>query len=135
MARSAWSGQSSAKETSSRGSSATWTRDTMTGFVNSTVGEKVTLLATDENPAYHYIDQHKMNVHQVVNHGRGEYVRGDVHTNNIENFWSLLKRGVIGTYHHVSKDYLPLYLNEFSYRHNNRHNANAFALMITTCGN
>ena len=40
-------------------------------------------------------------------------MRGDVHTNNIENFWSLLKRGIVGTYHRVSKDYLPLYLNEF----------------------
>ena len=76
-----------------------------------------------------------MNVHQVVTHGRGEYVRGSVHTNNIENFWSLLKRGVVGTYHRVSKDYLPLYLNEFSYRHNNRNNPDVFADLIATCGN
>ncbi len=108
---------------------------TLRSFVNRTVGEKVTLVATDEHPAYRYVDHHKMNVHQVVTHGRGEYVRGSVHTNNIENFWSLLKRGVIGTYHNVSKDYLPLYLNEFSYRHNHRNDADAFADLITTCGN
>ena len=40
----------------------------------------------------------------------------NIHTNNIEAFWSLLKRGVVGTFHQVSKDYLPLYLAEFSYR-------------------
>ena len=53
-------------------------------------------------------------------------MRGEVHTNNIESFWSLLKRGVIGTYHNVSKKYLPLYLNEFSWRFNNRKNPNIF---------
>jgi len=58
--------------------------------------------------------------HEVINHSSGEYVRGKVHTNSIENFWSLLKHGVIGTYHKVSKDYLPLYMNEFSNRFNNR---------------
>jgi len=108
---------------------------TLKSFVNKTVSDSVTLLASDENPAYTYIDPHKMEVHRVVKHGRGEYVRGDVHTNNIENFWSLLKRGIVGTYHRVSKDYLPLYLNEFSYRHNNRENPNVFADLITTCGN
>jgi transposase-like protein len=57
-------------------------------------------------------------------------VRGNVHTNNIESFWSLIKRGVVGTYHHVSKDYLPLYLNEFSWRFNNRKNPDMFADLI-----
>ena len=80
---------------------------TLKSFVNKTVSESVTLLASDEHPAYTYVDPHKMEVHRVVKHGRGEYVRGDVHTNNIENFWSLLKRGIVGTYHRVSKDYLP----------------------------
>ena len=65
---------------------------------------------------------------------RGEYVRGEVHTNNIESFWSLIKRGVVGTYHHVSKDYLPLYLNEFSWRFNNRKNSEMFADLIQGVG-
>lgn len=106
--------------------------ETLSGFVHRTVGDRVSLVATDENRAYRYLDRGIP--HQAVNHGQGEYVRGNIHTNNIESFWALLKRGVIGTYHHVSKDYLPLYLNEFSYRHNNRKNPDAFADMITTCG-
>jgi transposase-like protein len=53
-----------------------------------------------------------------------------VHTNNIESFWSLLKRGVIGTYHNVSKKYLPLYLAEFQFRHNNRKNPDIFGEAI-----
>ena len=58
--------------------------------------------------------------HHVVHHSSGEYVVGSIHTNTIEGFWSLLKRGIIGSYHKVSKDYLPLYMNEFSWRFNNR---------------
>ena len=54
---------------------------------------------------------------------------------HIEGFWSLLKRGIMGSYHKVSKDYLPLYVNEFSWRYNNRKNPNAFADLITTCSN
>jgi len=57
------------------------------------------------------------------------------YTNTMEGFWSLFKRGVIGSYHKVSKDYLPLYVNEFSWRYNQRHNPNAFADLITTCDN
>lgn len=62
-----------------------------------------------------------------------EYVRGEVHTNSIESFWALLKRGVIGTYHNVSAKYLPLYLNEFQFRFNNRREANIFGKAIEGC--
>jgi ISXO2-like transposase domain len=48
--------------------------------------------------------------HQAVNHAAGEYVRGEIHTANIDSFWSLIKRGIFGSFHHVSKAYLPLYL-------------------------
>ena len=58
--------------------------------------------------------------HESVRHRSREYVRGEVHTNNIENFWSLLKRGVVGTFHHVNAQHLPLYLAEFEHRHNFR---------------
>jgi hypothetical protein len=61
-------------------------------------------------------------------------VRGEVHTNSVESFWSLLKRGVLGTYHNVSKKYLPLYLAEFQYRFNNRGNENIFFDVIAGCG-
>jgi transposase len=49
-------------------------------------------------------------------------VRGEVHTDNLESFWSLLKRGVIGTLPQVSEKFLPLYLNKFQFRHNNHRN-------------
>jgi hypothetical protein len=106
---------------------------TLGSFARQVVQDRVSLVMTDENPAYTYAFGRNVH-HQTVHHGRKEYVRGNVHTQNIESFWSLLKRGVVGTYHHVSKDYLPLYLNEFSFRHNSRENADAFALMVETCG-
>ena len=57
--------------------------------------------------------------HKVINHTKW-YVDGDVHTNTIESFWALLKRGIIGQYHKVSLQYLPKYIDEFSYRWNRR---------------
>jgi len=68
--------------------------------------------------------------HNTVNHGAGTYVIGDIHTNTIENFWSLFKRGFIGQYHQLSKKYLNRYLDEFCFRHNNRNNENVFELVI-----
>jgi len=55
-----------------------------------------------------------------VNHGKDEYVRGDAHSNTVEGYFSILKRGVIGTYHHVSEAHLHLYLAEFDFRYSNR---------------
>ena len=57
--------------------------------------------------------------HEVIDHDT-EYVRGDIHTQGIENYWSLLKRGVYGVFHHVGDDYLPMYLSEFEFRFNRR---------------
>ena len=56
-----------------------------------------------------------------------------LNTANLDSFWSLLKRGVMGTYHNVSKAYLPLYLAEFSFRHNNRKNADIFTTVVASC--
>jgi hypothetical protein len=105
---------------------------TKADFVAQAVSEKVSLVATDDDPALKYV--RKDMPHASVNHSAGEYVRGNVHTNNIESFWSLLKRGMVGTYHKVSKDYLPLYLNEFSFRHNHRNDDDMFGQLVTTCG-
>jgi transposase-like protein len=58
--------------------------------------------------------------HESVNHSIGEYVRGDVHTNTIEGFFSIMKRGINGTYHHVSQKHLKRYLAEFDFRYNER---------------
>ncbi len=95
------------------------------------IGDKVCWSPTDEKQEYNYLgnDVH----HEAVHHSEGEYVRGEVHTNNIESFWSLLKRGIIGNFHHVSKKYLPLYLNEFTFRFNNRNNPDIFDAIIAGC--
>jgi hypothetical protein len=104
-------------------------RETLRKFVEETVGSGVTLLATDEHPAYGKLAPEYP--HQIIQHRDHQYVRGEVHTNNIESFWSLLKRGVIGTFHNVSAEYLPLYLAEFTFRHNFRHESDPFALLIS----
>ncbi|MBZ5590466.1 MAG: IS1595 family transposase [Acidobacteriia bacterium] len=101
---------------------------TLDAFVRQAVSEKVKLVATDEHAGYRFLDGRLP--HEVVNHSHGEYVRGNVHTANIDSFWSGLKRGVIGTFHKVSKKYLPLYLNEFSFRYNNRKDGDMFALVV-----
>ena len=105
---------------------------TLSSFVQQTVSDKVDLVATDEFEGYHRLKASGYR-HQSVCHSRDEYVRGNVHTCNIDNFWSLLKRGVLGTYHNVSRKYLPLYLNEFSFRYNNRKNPDMFGLAIAEC--
>jgi transposase-like protein len=58
--------------------------------------------------------------HEIVSHADGEYVRGEAHTNTAENYFSILKRGINGVYHHVSEAHLPRYLSEFDFRYNNR---------------
>lgn len=64
--------------------------------------------------------------HSVVNHGSGLYVQGEAHTNTLEGFWSLLKRGIIGQYHQISRRYLDCYIAEFCYKYNNRDNGDLF---------
>ena len=56
--------------------------------------------------------------HGMVNHTLGEYVRGDIHTNTIEGYFLIFKRGIVGTYHHVSQRHLKRYLAEFDFRYN-----------------
>ncbi|MDR4485766.1 MAG: IS1595 family transposase [Nitrospirales bacterium] len=107
--------------------------DTLSQFVHQTVSEDVSLVATDEHAGYRHLKKNGY-PHETVKHGKGEYVRGIVHTANLDSFWSLFKRGIVGSFHHVSKEYLPLYLNEFSFRHNNRKNFDVFSDLLTTCG-
>jgi ribosomal protein L37AE/L43A len=99
-------------------------------FVRDTVADAVTLVATDDCPIYDGVQWGKLRSHKSVDHSRGEYVRGEVHTANLDAFWSLLKRGIIGNYHHVSKKYLPLYINEFTFRHNHRKDADMFGKAV-----
>jgi transposase-like protein len=104
---------------------------TATRFVAETVSTKVDLVATDESGVYNRVSERR--IHETVNHSRGEYVRGNVHTCTIDGFWSLLKRGIIGTFHNVSAKYLPLYVAEFEWRYNNRTNPDIFGEAIARC--
>ena len=77
-------------------------------------------LMTDEHKGYHAVGQEYVG-HGVVTHSKGEYVRAGVfHTNTIEGYFSLLKRGIIGVYHHVSAAHLHRYCSEFDFRYNTR---------------
>lgn len=76
-------------------------------------------LITDEFQAYKAFG-HLFATHNFVAHSKGEYVRGNVHTNTVEGFFSLLKRGLIGTYHHCGAQHLQRYVTEFDFRYNNR---------------
>jgi transposase-like protein len=89
------------------------------------------LLATDSWPGYS--DYLRALPHGKVDHHKRQYVVGAVHTNTIEGFWSIFKRGVVGTFHKVSAKYLPLYVAEFQFRYNNRANADIFGAAIGGC--
>ena len=65
-----------------------------------------------------------MQEHKRISHSAKVYVMGEVHTNTIEGFWSLVKRGIGGVYHSVSQKYLQTYLDEYSFRYNRRHQGN-----------
>jgi transposase-like protein len=80
---------------------------------------KETRLMTDEAWHYHRA-KHDFASHETVNHNADEYVRGDVTTNTVENYFSVFKRGMLGTYQHCGKDHLHRYLAEFDFRYNNR---------------
>jgi transposase-like protein len=85
-----------------------------------TAVDNTSTLYTDEHSAYiGFVDDDK---HDHVVHRDDEWVRGDVHTNTVEGVWSLLKRSVVGSYHQLSAKHLQAYVDEFSWRFNNRHN-------------
>jgi len=95
----------------------------LSALVREHVDVRNAVLITDEYKGYlgiKYFMPHKTINHQLW------YVDGDIHTNGIESFWALLKRGIVGQYHKVSVRHLPQYLNEFCYRHNNRKNPEIF---------
>jgi transposase-like protein len=77
-------------------------------------------LYTDEHQGYRTIGTKFSRDHQTVMHSVGEYVRGDVTTNPVENFFGQLKRSIDGTFHHVSPEHLDRYLAEFDYRYSTR---------------
>ena len=100
-------------------------RETLHGFIRENVAGDTEAIYTDEWPAYRDVADEDTK-HDTVKHRTGEYVRGDVHTNSIENVWSLLKRSIIGSYHQVSAKHLDAYLDELEFRFNNRENPYMF---------
>jgi transposase-like protein len=99
----------------------------LVGKIRDRVSPEAELVITDELAAYKSINANYR--HEVIEHIR-EWVRGNVHTNTIENFWSLFKRGVIGSFHKVSAKHLPRYLAEFTYRFNKREEENLFMVTL-----
>ena len=89
-------------------------QETLHAFIAENASEEATKY-TDEHKGYLGLSHHK-----TVRHGIGEYVRDQAHTNGIESFWAMLKRGYYGTFHHVSPKHLHRYVNEFAGRHNVR---------------
>ena len=90
------------------------TKATLHGFVDAQVDPDATVF-TDEHRSYQGLANH-----EVVRHSVGEFVNGMVHTNGLESFWSMLKRGHMGVYHRMSPKHLQRYVNEFAGRHNVR---------------
>jgi hypothetical protein len=104
----------------------------LTGAVKGSVSAKADLLITDQYKPYKQIGRGYAQ-HETVNHIKLEYVRaGDprIHTNSVEGFWSLFKRGLIGSFHKVSVKHLRRYLDEFSFRFNNRECGDLFGLVV-----
>src|SRR5260370_5030752 len=90
-------------------------------FIHETTDPKCEAIYTDEAKAYLGIADADTR-HETVRHAAEEWVNGDVHTNNVESVWSLLKRSVVGTYHKISIKHLDAYLDELEHRFNNRKN-------------
>lgn len=82
------------------------------------------MIYTDELKTYDSLDREGYR-HERVNHSEQIYVAGDAHTNTIEGFWSLVKRGIGGVYHSVSAKHLQGYLNEYAWRYNRRNEGQA----------
>ena len=104
------------------------TPDVKKATIMSIVKEKVlpkSTIFTDDYAIYDDLDRHRNEyVHRRINHAAKVWVTGDIHTNTIEGFWSLVKRGIGGVYHQVSQKYLQNYLNEYSFRYNRRDQGN-----------
>ncbi len=95
------------------------------GFLAAVVADDAEAIYTDGAPQYVGIGDEDTR-HAAVNHSIGQWVQADVHTNTIEGVWSLFKRSVVGSYHHLSVKHLPAYLGEMAYRYNERENRYLF---------
>jgi len=99
---------------------------TLAQYIQENISQDVDVIVTDEWPAYDKaVGEHK---HETVNHWRKEYVRlgTDIHTNTVESAFSLLKRGIMGSWHKISAKHLPAYLAEMEFRFNRRGRSDLF---------
>jgi transposase-like protein len=109
-----------------RGGRGNATKREVWDFLTDTIHDNATALYTDAASMYEgYEDENTR--HEAINHSIGQWVQADVHTNTIEGVWSLFKRSVVGSYHHLSVKHLPAYLNEMAWRYNERSNPYLFA--------
>ena len=100
--------------------------ETVREIIKANVGGHVEVIMTDESAIYPWaLNRLQKEKHRTINHTR-EYAHGDVHTNTVESAFSLLKRGIVGTWHKVSAKHLPAYLDEMCFRFNNRKNPYLF---------
>ena len=114
-------GQVRAQKIRSRGARA------IAEFVKASV-EPGAKLMTDQYAGYKNVG--RLYEHSTVNHSHLEYVAGLTHTNSIENFWSLFKRGLVGSFHQISEKHLDRYLNEFCFRFNARNDHDLFGVTV-----
>jgi len=106
------------------------TGSTLLGIAKEYVLPKSTVF-TDDFPSYNLMDRHINEYnHRRINHSEKIYVVGDIHTNTIEGFWSLVKNGLRGVYHSVGRHYLQSYLNQYSFRYNRRFDVQPMFLSI-----
>ena len=103
----------------------------MLDLVNEAVSNKISLLTTNAWPGYS--DYLRQFPRASVDHHKHQYVVGAFHINTIEGFWSIFKRGIVGTFHKVGDKYLALYVAEFQFRYNNRTNPDTFGSVIGGC--
>jgi len=94
---------------------------------------KSATIVTDQFPVYNGLDK-EFAGHEVVDHSAGEYVRGEAYTNTVEGWFALLKRGVNGTFHHVSEQHLDRYVDEFVFRYNRRNVTDAQRAVMAVKG-
>jgi transposase-like protein len=100
-------------------------RQALHAFLKAVIADDAEAIYTDDYQAYLGIDDIDTR-HETVTHSKKQWVQGDVHTQTMEDVWSLFKRSVIGSYHHLSVKHLQAYLDELAFRYNNRENAYLF---------
>jgi transposase-like protein len=106
---------------------------TLRQIIKDNVSEKVEVLVTDDFVSYEYAVKGRAweKKHKTINHSKGKYVDGDIYTNTVESAFSLLKRGIVGTWHQISLKHLQAYLDEMTWRFNNRKNDFLFRDTLT----